>query len=406
MSVQVQHIRFRVRGRLAAEWASLNEVLLERELGFETDTGKAKLGTGITPWNDLAYLPGGASLPDGGTEGQVLAKASSANQDVEWVDQTGGGGGGVIEIQAGVNVSVDATDPARPVVSATGAGAPGPPGPAGPEGPRGGGIITDTKALLHFDGPNGSTSFVDETGSRVWAAVGGAQIDTGASKFGPSSLYLPPGTNARIQAPYDPGFSILGDFTSEIWMRRESATRNTFFHHGGVSTAGWYAAVLANGSVQGVFGGGGGYQVIGPTASGSVPVGVWTHVAVVKAGLTVRIFVNGVLLVSAALSGVVDSTANFIIGREGSDSSRDFTGHLDEFKFSNAAKYVSGFTPPAAPFSFPVGPQLPVFSIPNLPEVSSNAYVMIYVPNLAGGAEPCVSDGTDWRRLSDRSIAS
>lgn len=33
------------------------------------------------------------SLPAGGTTGQVLAKASGTDYDVEWVDQTGGGGG-------------------------------------------------------------------------------------------------------------------------------------------------------------------------------------------------------------------------------------------------------------------------------------------------------------------------
>lgn len=86
MSLQVQHVRFRVRGRTAAEWTSLNEVLLERELGVETDTRKFKFGTGVTPWNALPY--------------------ASAE-----------GGGGVVEVQGTGAVEVDATDPARPVVS-------------------------------------------------------------------------------------------------------------------------------------------------------------------------------------------------------------------------------------------------------------------------------------------------
>lgn len=37
-----------------------------------------------------------AQIPTGGTTGQVLAKNSGTNYDVEWVDQTGGGGGGAI----------------------------------------------------------------------------------------------------------------------------------------------------------------------------------------------------------------------------------------------------------------------------------------------------------------------
>ena len=37
---------------------------------------------------------GGAGLPDGGTLGQILAKASVTDQDVAWVDPPAGGGGG------------------------------------------------------------------------------------------------------------------------------------------------------------------------------------------------------------------------------------------------------------------------------------------------------------------------
>jgi len=35
----------------------------------------------------------GAGVPPGGTTGQVLAKKSNTDNDTEWVDQTGGGGG-------------------------------------------------------------------------------------------------------------------------------------------------------------------------------------------------------------------------------------------------------------------------------------------------------------------------
>lgn len=42
-----------------------------------------------------APRPGGASgLPAGGTSGQALVKASNADYDVEWQDQSGGGGSG------------------------------------------------------------------------------------------------------------------------------------------------------------------------------------------------------------------------------------------------------------------------------------------------------------------------
>ena len=40
----------------AANWTSANPTLLSGELGFESDTGKMKLGNGSTAWNSLAYL--------------------------------------------------------------------------------------------------------------------------------------------------------------------------------------------------------------------------------------------------------------------------------------------------------------------------------------------------------------
>nr|DAE59934.1 MAG TPA: tail collar fiber protein [Caudoviricetes sp.] len=42
----------------------------------------------------------GLGVPPGGATGQVLAKASNANYDTIWVDQTGGGGGGVVTLES------------------------------------------------------------------------------------------------------------------------------------------------------------------------------------------------------------------------------------------------------------------------------------------------------------------
>lgn len=39
----------------AAEWTADNTLLLDGEIGYETDTYKAKLGDGVTNWNDLDY---------------------------------------------------------------------------------------------------------------------------------------------------------------------------------------------------------------------------------------------------------------------------------------------------------------------------------------------------------------
>jgi hypothetical protein len=64
-------------------------------------------------------IPSG-SLPPGGTTGQVLRKQSNADGDADW--ETVAGTGIVKTIVAGTGITVDATDPANPIVSATGGG--------------------------------------------------------------------------------------------------------------------------------------------------------------------------------------------------------------------------------------------------------------------------------------------
>ena len=46
----------------SANWASENPVLLNGELGIESDTKKAKLGDGVNAWNDLEYWSFPASI--------------------------------------------------------------------------------------------------------------------------------------------------------------------------------------------------------------------------------------------------------------------------------------------------------------------------------------------------------
>lgn len=49
---------------------------------------------------------------------------------------------------------------------------------------------------------------------------------------------------------------------------------------------------------------------------------------------------------------------------------------------------------------------LSVFTVATLPAAASYPYTFIYVSDETGGAQPAFSDGTDWRRLSDRAVVS
>ncbi|WP_408585903.1 hypothetical protein [Novosphingobium sp.] len=68
-------LRFTVRGGTAADLATVNEVPLARELIVETDTGKQKLGNGITAYNSLPYMHAGVTSVDasGGSTGLTFS---------------------------------------------------------------------------------------------------------------------------------------------------------------------------------------------------------------------------------------------------------------------------------------------------------------------------------------------
>lgn len=53
MAVQIQW-----RRDTAAHWTAADPTLAEGELGYETDTGKLKVGDGSTAWTGLAYFLG------------------------------------------------------------------------------------------------------------------------------------------------------------------------------------------------------------------------------------------------------------------------------------------------------------------------------------------------------------
>ena len=55
MADKTLNIRIQLRNDTAENWNTQNPVLLEGEMGVETDTGKTKIGNGTAHWKDLKY---------------------------------------------------------------------------------------------------------------------------------------------------------------------------------------------------------------------------------------------------------------------------------------------------------------------------------------------------------------
>jgi hypothetical protein len=79
----------------ASQWTSANPTLEAGEAGYETDTGKAKIGTGSTAWNSLDYSIGALPISDitglGTGVATFLGTPTSSNLAAAVTDETGTG---------------------------------------------------------------------------------------------------------------------------------------------------------------------------------------------------------------------------------------------------------------------------------------------------------------------------
>ena len=204
-------------------------------------------------------------------------------------------------------------------------------------------------ALLHFDGPDGSTTFTDETG-KVWAHNGNAQLDTTQSRFGSASLLLD-GNGDYITSPTlaDFGFG-TGDFTVEGYFCRTGSNTNAFLADfrvaGGASFVVWCSQTY-NANKLGYSTQGGTNFVSGPAL---FPVGDWAHWAVSRQAGTVRGFLAGALQFTTTDNRNFASPQGVFIGSSTSVN-QGSVGHIDELRITKGvARYTENFTPLDRPF--------------------------------------------------------
>ena len=73
----------RLRGGTEYEWDTAAPTLRNREVGVTTDTGRAKVGNGTTPWADLPWVGGPAEVyyqpdaPDSPENGMIWVDSDS-----------------------------------------------------------------------------------------------------------------------------------------------------------------------------------------------------------------------------------------------------------------------------------------------------------------------------------------
>ncbi len=56
MAEKILNVKLRLRTDSAGNWLKANPVLLLGEVGYEEDTGRIKIGNGISTWSELLYF--------------------------------------------------------------------------------------------------------------------------------------------------------------------------------------------------------------------------------------------------------------------------------------------------------------------------------------------------------------
>ncbi|MEI8337945.1 MAG: LamG domain-containing protein [bacterium] len=184
--------------------------------------------------------------------------------------------------------------------------------------------------------------------------VGNAQISTAQSKFGGSSLYLDgSGSYLTSSSPSD-YYMGSANFTIDAWVYLNAMP----------TTDNWPGEWYNNEVVAGIgtpSAGDGLDLVIGKTkifmmtndpiiVSGNhgMTTHTWYHVAGVRSGNTLYVFVDGHLVGSAPYSGNVGNGSGFYVGSETGQGAW-FNGYIDELRVTKGeARWISDFTPPTS----------------------------------------------------------
>lgn len=219
--------------------------------------------------------------------------------------------------------------------------------------------------LLHFDGSNGSTSFFDDSAyGHAITANGDAQISTTQKKVGRSSLALD-GTGDYLSISSPPESLVKwfdGDYTLEAWVYlagnptngangHSTLIGNSFLDSNGEY---WSFGPLNNRTVRFYYWNGAQNSV---TTSTALNLSEWYHLAFVKNGSNIKIYINGIESASQAVSGTPTSgsAGPFTIGRVTNTGA--FNGYVDELRIVRGeALYTSNFTPRTSPFPDPIFP--------------------------------------------------
>jgi len=208
-------------------------------------------------------------------------------------------------------------------------------------------MSVNTVLLLHMNGSNESTAFVDSSSFPIpVSAYGNAKISTAQSKFGGSSAYFD-GSGDGISAP---SLSVFGlgtqNFTIEFWMYPTRNVGNEVCVD--LRTSDGSTPLLIGKSSAGAVRC---YDGTTVRTGGTLTLNAWQHIAWCRSGNSHNVYLDGTSVINFTSSFDAGSNRPLTIGTNVLTSAENYQGYLDELRISKGvARYTASFTPPSAAF--------------------------------------------------------
>lgn len=198
---------------------------------------------------------------------------------------------------------------------------------------------------------NASNTFIDwSSASKNVTRLGNVVTSTAQSVSGSTSIYFPGSTSDGLNiANSDDWNFYAGDFTVECWIRPANVSgTKVLIDRGQYSNYTPWGLVMSNdqASFQGTSTGSSHLWALSSSA-GSISVNQWTHIAGVRYGSNVYLYVNGTQVASANIgtASLQVVTNQVTIGRT-NNSFYAFNGYMDDIRITKGvARYTSNFIP-------------------------------------------------------------
>ncbi len=212
--------------------------------------------------------------------------------------------------------------------------------------------------LLHMDGVDDGTLFIDEKGKTV-TAVGNAVTKTAEKKFGWASAKFD-GSGDYLSVPGSADFRFgTGPFTVEAWVYLTKWDQVIIDHATTGNAGGWQLYVTPSGTLRWSKTDGSGYVTVGTTVA-TVPKNQWVHIAVSRGAgttttTTTRLWIDGgsSLSVTGENTNYSGTPSLLTVGAQvnSRNSTYDVNGYIDEVRITKGVgRYDAGFTPATQPF--------------------------------------------------------